>query len=119
MGCAGVGVEFTAHLVLAFLIATGTMNERMQKSLDIMFVPTFDGFVSTFLGVLILAFTEFEFIFRYFFLLYLIIVLVSVLNGLVVLPVLLALFGPPGFDPENGGGKNVGPQVEDEGNPEK
>ena len=49
----GVGVEFTAHLVLAFLIATGTMNERMQKSLDIMFVPTFDGFVSTFLGVLI------------------------------------------------------------------
>ena len=117
--CAGVGVEFTAHLVLAFLIATGTMNERMQKSLDIMFVPTFDGFVSTFLGVLILAFTEFEFIFRYFFLLYLIIVLVSVLNGLVVLPVILALFGPPGFDPENGGGKNVGPQVEDEGNPEK
>jgi hypothetical protein len=98
--CAGVGVEFTAHLVLAYMIATGTRSERMQTSLDVMFIPTFDGFISTFLGVLILGFTEFEFIFRYFFLLYLIIVLLCVLNGLLFLPVLLCLVGPPSFYPE-------------------
>ena len=39
----------------------------MAAALDHMFVPTFDGAVSTLLGVCMLAFSPFDFIFKYYF----------------------------------------------------
>lgn len=58
----GIGVEFTVHVSLSYLTAMGTRNERMARTLDHMFIPVLHGGLSTLLGVIMLAFSEFEFI---------------------------------------------------------
>uniref|UniRef100_A0A8C4JWW6 Patched 1 n=1 Tax=Dromaius novaehollandiae TaxID=8790 RepID=A0A8C4JWW6_DRONO len=90
----GIGVEFTVHVALAFLTAIGDKNRRAVLALEHMFAPVLDGAVSTLLGVLMLAGSEFDFIVRYFFAVLAILTILGVLNGLVLLPVLLSLFGP-------------------------
>ncbi|XP_065070103.1 protein patched homolog 1-like [Rhopilema esculentum] len=90
----GVGVEFTVHICLAFLNSKGDRNERTQKTLNKMFAPVFDGAVSTLIGVIVLAGSEFEFVVRYFFHLILAMIVIGLANGLVLLPVLLSFVGP-------------------------
>ena len=115
----GVAVEFTAPLTFYFLKASSepgekklsffgifdfpsclahwlvTRNERMHKALEHRFTPVFNGSVTTFLGIIMLAFAELPFIRLYFFAILLSIVLLGMLNGLILLPVLLSLVGPP------------------------
>ena len=115
----GVAVEFTAPLTFYFLKASPepgekelsffgifnfpncvarwfvTRNERMHKALEHRFTPIFNGSVTTFLGIIMLAFAPLPFIRLYFFAILLSIVLLGMLNGLVLLPVLLSLVGPP------------------------
>ncbi|XP_077330932.1 protein patched homolog 1 isoform X1 [Lithobates pipiens] len=99
----GIGVEFTVHVALAFLTAIGDKNRRAILALEHMFAPVLDGAVSTLLGVLMLAGSEFDFIVRYFFAVLAILTLLGVLNGLVLLPVLLSFFGPyPEVSPIDG-----------------
>ncbi|KAM7323078.1 hypothetical protein ACRRTK_018583 [Alexandromys fortis] len=99
----GIGVEFTVHVALAFLTAIGDKNHRAMLALEHMFAPVLDGAVSTLLGVLMLAGSEFDFIVRYFFAVLAILTVLGVLNGLVLLPVLLSFFGPcPEVSPANG-----------------
>ncbi|XP_031550501.1 protein patched homolog 1-like [Actinia tenebrosa] len=90
----GVGVEFTVHMCLAFLSATGEKNIRMQKAIEQVFSPVLDGAVSTFLGVVMLAGSDFDFIVRYFFHLLCALIVIGVTNGLVLLPVFLSMAGP-------------------------
>ncbi|XP_025022430.1 protein patched homolog 1 [Python bivittatus] len=99
----GIGVEFTVHIALAFLTAIGDKNRRTVLALEHMFAPVLDGAVSTLLGVLMLAGSEFDFIVRYFFAVLAILTILGALNGLVLLPVLLSLFGPyPEVSPADG-----------------
>ena len=42
----------------------GDRNQRMQKAIEHVFVPIVDGAISTLLGVVMLAGSEFEFIVR-------------------------------------------------------
>lgn len=91
----GIGVEFTAHVVLAFLTAMGTRDDRMASCLEHMFIPVIHGGLSTLLGLIMLAFTQFDFIFKYFFVVMTALVLIGLYNGVVMLPVILSLFGPP------------------------
>uniref|UniRef100_A0A672N6E9 Protein patched homolog 1 n=1 Tax=Sinocyclocheilus grahami TaxID=75366 RepID=A0A672N6E9_SINGR len=91
----GIGVEFTVHIALGFLTAIGDRNTRSAVAMEHMFAPVIDGAISTLLGVLMLAGSEFDFIMRYFFAVLAILTLLGVLNGLVLLPVLLSLMGPP------------------------
>ncbi|XP_064848811.1 protein patched homolog 1 [Oncorhynchus masou masou] len=91
----GIGVEFTVHIALAFLTAIGNRNRRSALALEHMFAPVIDGAISTLLGVLMLAGSEFDFILRYFFAVLAILTVLGILNGLVLLPVLLSLMGPP------------------------
>lgn len=60
----GIGVEFTVHISLSFLTALGTRNERMRHTLEHMFIPVLHGGLSTLLGVIMLAFSEFDFVVR-------------------------------------------------------
>lgn len=48
----------------AFLYNSGNRNERMQKAVKHVFVPIVDGAISTFLGVVMLAGSPFQFIVR-------------------------------------------------------
>ncbi|MGH0182575.1 UNVERIFIED_CONTAM: hypothetical protein FKN15_019579 [Acipenser sinensis] len=99
----GIGVEFTVHVALAFLTSIGDQNRRAVLALEHMFAPVLDGAVSTLLGVLMLAGSEFDFIVRYFFAVLVILTVLGVLNGLVLLPVLLSYFGPyPEVSPTDG-----------------
>uniref|UniRef100_A0AAX7UQ49 SSD domain-containing protein n=1 Tax=Astatotilapia calliptera TaxID=8154 RepID=A0AAX7UQ49_ASTCA len=99
----GIGVEFTVHVALAFLTAIGDRHKRAVLALEHMFAPVLDGAFSTFLGVLMLAGSEFDFIVRYFFAVLAILTVLGVLNGLVLLPVLLSYFGPyPEVSPVDG-----------------
>ncbi|KAI1727569.1 patched family domain-containing protein [Ditylenchus destructor] len=91
----GIGVEFTAHVVFAFLTAPGTRNERMATSIDRVFVPVIHGALSTLLGILMLGFSEFEFVFKYFFVVMSALIIIGLINGLFLFPVLLSLVGPP------------------------
>uniref|UniRef100_A0AC35U3X0 SSD domain-containing protein n=1 Tax=Rhabditophanes sp. KR3021 TaxID=114890 RepID=A0AC35U3X0_9BILA len=91
----GIGVEFTAHVVLAFLTSLGTRDERMAACLHHMFIPVMHGALSTLLGIIMLAFSEFEFVVKYFFTVMSALIIIGVINGLALLPVMLCLIGPP------------------------
>ena len=56
----------------------------MEMAMDHMFLPTIDGTISTFLGIAMLAFSDFQFIVKYlyYFLVYLLIVVLGAINGL-------------------------------------
>lgn len=57
--------------------------------------PVLHGAASTFLGILMLAFSDFDFIYKYFFLFLSALLLIGTFNGLALLPVLLSYVGPP------------------------
>ncbi|VDK62561.1 unnamed protein product [Cylicostephanus goldi] len=59
-----------------------------------MFVPVFHGAISTLLGIVMLVFSEFDFVIKYFFVVMTMLVLLAVFNGLCLLPVMLTLIGP-------------------------
>ena len=101
--CVGVGVEFTAHITLSFMLSQGSKDDRVGHALDHMFTPTIDGTISTALGIMMLGASEFEFVRKYFFVVYIVIVAVGCINGIVFLPVILSLFGPPSFGAASGG----------------
>lgn len=52
------------RIAQAFLTAIGDKNRRAVLALEHMFAPVLDGAVSTLLGVLMLAGSEFDFIVR-------------------------------------------------------
>uniref|UniRef100_A0A4X1WA20 SSD domain-containing protein n=1 Tax=Sus scrofa TaxID=9823 RepID=A0A4X1WA20_PIG len=91
----GIGVEFTVHVALGFLTAQGSQNLRAARALEHTFAPVTDGAVSTLLGLLMLAGSNFDFIVRYFFVVLTVLALLGLLHGLVLLPVLLSILGPP------------------------
>ncbi|KAK5984260.1 hypothetical protein GCK32_019883, partial [Trichostrongylus colubriformis] len=90
----GIGVEFTAHVVLAFLTSLGSVDDRLESCLQHMFVPVFHGAISTLLGIVMLVFSEFDFVIKYFFVVMATLVVLAVFNGLCLLPILLTLIGP-------------------------
>ncbi|GAB5575002.1 protein patched homolog 2 isoform X4 [Prionailurus iriomotensis] len=106
----GIGVEFTVHVALGFLTTQGSRNLRAACALEHTFAPVTDGAVSTLLGLLMLAGSNFDFIIRYFFVVLTVLTLLGLLHGLMLLPVLLSILGPP---PESGTdiqGEPRGPQ---------
>ncbi|KAK3783201.1 hypothetical protein RRG08_046993 [Elysia crispata] len=58
----GIGVEFTIHLAVGFITAIGSKDRRMALALEHTFAPVVHGAISTFLGILMLVGTEFDFI---------------------------------------------------------
>ncbi|ROT81126.1 putative hedgehog receptor patched [Penaeus vannamei] len=91
----GVGVEFCVHVTVGFLTAVGGRNRRVVLALQHMASPVLHGAASTLLSSLMLLFSEFEFIRRYFFYVLLALTVLGVIDGLLFLPVLLSLVGPP------------------------
>nr|XP_012289907.1 protein patched homolog 2 isoform X4 [Aotus nancymaae] len=91
----GIGIEFTVHVALGFLTTQGSRNLRAARALEHTFAPVTDGAISTLLGLLMLAGSNFDFIVRYFFMVLTVLTLLGLLHGLVLLPVLLSILGPP------------------------
>merc|ERR1719400_2401788 len=91
----GLGVEFSLHILLSYVGSLGDRSRRTELALEHMLAPVTHGAVSTLLGVAMLAFSQFDFIFRYFFLVLVALLVLGLFNGLVFLPVLLVIVGPP------------------------
>uniref|UniRef100_A0A0K0FYB0 Protein patched homolog 1 (inferred by orthology to a human protein) n=1 Tax=Strongyloides venezuelensis TaxID=75913 RepID=A0A0K0FYB0_STRVS len=107
----GIGVEFTAHVVLAFLTSLGSRNDRMVSCMRHMFIPVMHGALSTLLGIIMLAFSEFEFVVKYFFVVLTALILIGIFNGLAMLPVMLYYIGPPSeITPMDGSNRLIIPE---------
>eukprot|EP00041_Stephanoeca_diplocostata_P029097 m.849985 g.849985 ORF g.849985 m.849985 type:complete len:417 (+) comp23491_c0_seq18:3954-5204(+) len=90
----GMGIEFSAHLVHHFLVAEGeTRRERVVLALEFMGPPLVHGFVTSLISTLFLVVADVAFIRSYYFGMFLGYLVLDCLNGLVLLPVLLSMFG--------------------------
>ncbi|XP_076749448.1 protein patched isoform X4 [Xylocopa sonorina] len=64
----GIAVHFTVHICLSFVTSIGSRDRRIRLALEHMYAPVIHGALTTLLAVVMLAFSEFDFIVRYFFL---------------------------------------------------
>jgi hypothetical protein len=87
----GLSVEYSVHVVHRFLEAPAQASapERVHYAMEWLFKPTLMAVVTSALGVLMMAFSEFQFIRLYFFAPLAAAVLVSYFMGVFMLPALL------------------------------
>jgi len=108
----GVAVELTAHVGREFMVSQGTRLERAVKAASDMAWPLTNGALSTFIGIIAIAFSDYEYFRNYFFMQYLLILVISLWNGLVFLPSLLSVVGPPAYNAGDGAGSSAGKDPE-------
>eukprot|EP00239_Pterosperma_sp_CCMP1384_P005235 CAMPEP_0197859792 /NCGR_PEP_ID=MMETSP1438-20131217/34679_1 /TAXON_ID=1461541 /ORGANISM="Pterosperma sp., Strain CCMP1384" /LENGTH=896 /DNA_ID=CAMNT_0043476435 /DNA_START=219 /DNA_END=2909 /DNA_ORIENTATION=- len=95
----GLSVDYCAHITHAFLVATGTREERMEKALRHIGGAVFNGGITTYLACILLCLSK-TYVFKSFFLLLTVIIWVGLYFGLFVMPVVLSLVGPPSYPSE-------------------
>lgn len=81
-------------LFQSFVTSVGSRDRRMRLALEHMFAPVVHSALTTLLAVVMLAFSEFNFIVNYFFFVLLCVIGISLLNGVFFFPILLSLIGP-------------------------
>jgi predicted RND superfamily exporter protein len=84
-------------MTLFFCSSSGSHDDRIQKALVAVFVPTVDSMLSTIFGCVALAGSEISLYVKFFFWMYFAVAVLGCLNGLLLLPVLLAWAGPSEF----------------------
>lgn len=89
---AGISVEFCSHLARAFAGANGTGQERMTAALRKVLLSVFFGITITkIVGLSALTLADSRIFQKYYFRMYMAVVLCGVFHGLVILPILLNL----------------------------
>uniref|UniRef100_UPI003AB0500F patched domain-containing protein 3-like n=1 Tax=Centroberyx gerrardi TaxID=166262 RepID=UPI003AB0500F len=90
--CIGFTVDFSAHVSYAFVSSEKPgADEKAVDALSSLGYPILQGALSTILGVSVLATSEFH-IFRTFFKIIFLVMLIGMVHGLAFIPVLLTLF---------------------------
>ena len=96
--CVGMTIEFTAHIVHCFITTAGAnTNEgrkaRVVAALGTMGPPVIHGGVTSLIASAVLGMSQLPFVRAYYFFMFFLMVLIASVNGLVLLPVLLSIFG--------------------------
>eukprot|EP01061_Rhynchopus_euleeides_P034560 TRINITY_DN583_c0_g1_i1.p1 TRINITY_DN583_c0_g1~~TRINITY_DN583_c0_g1_i1.p1 ORF type:complete len:1206 (+),score=525.26 TRINITY_DN583_c0_g1_i1:73-3690(+) len=89
----GMFVEFSAHVVIAHEIHRGTRAERQATAMRRTMIPVLEGGISSMLSFVLLAFSEFPYVFKYFFFIFFVVILIGLNHGLLLLPALLGTVG--------------------------
>lgn len=93
----GLSIDYSAHIGHCFMVKGGNNNDaRATESLADIGASVLNGAMSTFLAVAVLLFSK-SYVFRTLSIQFALTVSLGVLHGLILLPVLLALFGPKPF----------------------
>jgi len=101
-------VEFCAHIVYAFLGASGSRAARSSAALRRVGASVLSGITLTKLvGVAVLAWAQTQIFEIYYFRMYCALVGTAAAHSLVLLPVLLALVGPPPLLPPRASTDNL------------
>ncbi|GMF32521.1 unnamed protein product [Phytophthora lilii] len=88
---AGIAVEFCGHYVRFFAKAHGTGDERARDALRQVFTSVIFGITITkIIGLSVLTLADSRVFKKYYFRMYMMVVLCGVLNGMLLLPVLLS-----------------------------
>ncbi|KAG6590591.1 Niemann-Pick C1 protein [Phytophthora cinnamomi] len=88
---AGIAVEFCGHYVRFFAKARGTGDERARDALRQVFTSVIFGITITkVIGLSVLTLADSRVFKKYYFRMYMMVVLCGVLNGMLLLPVLLS-----------------------------
>lgn len=93
----GLVVDYSAHIAHAFVITPGSRQERADHAIGSMGSAVFHGAMSTFAAVVVLGGST-SYIYRVFFVQFFGICVFGMAHGLIFLPVLLSLVGPPAID---------------------
>merc|ERR1711871_154448 len=117
MGLAvGLSVDYSAHVGHNFMTKQGASNDaRVAATLGDIGGAVLNGALSTFLAVCLLSLSK-SYVFVVMFKEFLLTATLGVAHGLVLLPVLLSLIGPPPFavQPHGGGdGDDTAPGSEE------
>ncbi|XP_051524693.1 patched domain-containing protein 3-like [Myxocyprinus asiaticus] len=94
--CIGFSVDFSAHISYAFV--SSEKSSANEKAIDAIFnlgYPIIQGAVSTIAGVVVLAGAE-SYIFRTFFKIMFLVIIIGVIHGIMFIPVFLTFFGTCG-----------------------
>lgn len=99
----GLSVDYSMHVAHSFLVEQGSRDERAKGALAHIGRSVFNGGLTTFLAVVPLAASE-SYVFKVFFTCFSLTIGLGLFHGLIFLPVLLSLVGPPAYQerPEEG-----------------
>ena len=95
----GLCVDFSVHVAHTFLTLDGTRIQRVRRSLEEIGPAVMNGGFSTFLAFSMLIFSQ-SYVFKSFFKIFSLVVGFGLFNGLLSLPVILSIIGPPSHFPQ-------------------
>jgi len=100
----GFAIEYAVHIVHHFLESQAdTSVERIDYAMTFLFNPTCMAAASSFASVLVLCFSDFRFVTKFFFTPLVMVVVITYFYGAIVLPCALSFMGfLPRLGPNNG-----------------
>ena len=104
----GLAVDYSAHIAHMFKESRGSSKERAVEAMARIGPSVFNAVISTFLAVLVMAWSK-SFIFQIFFKALFLVTVIAGAHGLWLLPVLLSIFGGDNgslADPDADGGQD-------------